>query len=232
MTDYSNTLFVHHHLGLGDHVVCNGMVRFIAKHSNCKSIKLVTKHRNETSVKKMYRDDPRITFHLVDEDADFYRSELDWEKILLIRAGFEMCRKNDWATSLYDSVGIHFAERWKSFYYERDTNEEQQLLSALNLPKEFILVHDVSSVGAFDLKISSKLPIVKVSPIDSYSIFAWLGVVQQAKEVHCIDSSFAHIVESFGQINPNLFFHDVKNDGVVFPRLHYWNFVSYYRIST
>jgi hypothetical protein len=230
MIDYANTLFIHHHLGLGDHVVCNGMVRFILKNSNYETIRLVTKNKYEQSVTKMYRDEPRIVIHPVNEDADFYTSDIDWKNINLVRAGFERCRKNDWAMSLYDSVGIAFIERWKSFCYERDKKEEQELIDSLNLPNEFILVHDVSSVGKFNLTISSNLPVISVMPIQSFSVFSWLGVVERASEVHCIDSSFAHIIESFEEINENLFFHDVKNDGVVFPRLQYWNFVSYDKV--
>lgn len=227
MIHYEKTLFIHHHLGLGDHVVCNGMVRFILKNSDFETIRLVTKTRYEQSVAKMYRDEPRIVLHTVNEDIDFYKSALEWDKVNLARAGFERCRKNDWAMSLYDSLEIPFAERWRSFYYRRDADEENQLIKTLDLPDDYILVHDVSSVGKFNLKINTVFPIVNVRPIENFSVFAWLGVVERANEVHCIDSSFAHIIESFEDINENLHFHDAKNDGVVFPRLQYWNFISY-----
>lgn len=231
MIDYDNNIFIHTHLGLGDHIVCNGMVRYILKNcDNSTIIKLLVKNKYQSIVADMYRDETRIEMFPV-EESKFYQSELDWKKIKLVRAGFEKCRPIDWAVSLYDSVNISFSERWDSFYYKRDKIREQKLIDRINLPSEFILVHDTSSVGKFDLKIKSTIPIVKVEPIDEFGIFSWLGVVERSKEIHCIDSSFAHMVESFNGICSNLNFHDAKNNGVLFSRKQNWNFIKYGEIK-
>jgi len=227
LIDYENSVFIHHHLGLGDHIVCNGMVRFISKTLKDKKLYVVVKQRNAESVFDMYRDNPQIEPYPVIDDDGFYKTNLEWDRLKLIRAGFEKCRRIDWAVSLYDSVNIPFLERWDSFYYKRDNVKEQSVIDALDLPSEFVLVHNVSSVEKFELKFTTNLPIVFVRPIKSCSMFAWLGVVEKAKEVHCIDSSFAHLVESFKRINNNLTFHDAKNDGVIFSKRQNWNFIKY-----
>lgn len=227
MIDYEKTIFVHHHLGLGDHVVCNGMVRFLLQSFCGYKIRVVVKNKFVGSVAQMYRDEKNIELQPVETDADFYRLPMEWKKVKLIRAGFEKSRRIDWAVSLYDSVGISFKERWDSFYYERNKKDEEKLVQKLNPPEHFILAHNVSSIGKFDLKIDAKLPIIYVSPVDGFRVFSWLGMVERAQEVHCIDSSFAHIVESFVGINQNLNFHDVKNDGVIFSRKQQWNFMQY-----
>jgi len=227
MIDYNNTLFIHHHLGLGDHVVCNGMVRFCLKNLGFSKVRVVVKNKYVDSVSEMYRDEKDIQFQPVETDSDFYSLPLEWNRVKLVRAGFEKCRRIDWAVSLYDSVGIPFDERWNSFYYERNKQEEEKLAAAVNPPEKFALVHNVSSIGKFDLKLDTDLPVVNVTPVDGFGVFSWLGMVERAEEVHCIDSSFAHIVESFDGINQNLNFHDVKNDGVIFSRRQRWNFVQY-----
>ena len=53
----SNNFFIYHHLGLGDHFHCNGVVRFLIqkKHLN-KNIKLFAKKKYSEMVKFMYRD--------------------------------------------------------------------------------------------------------------------------------------------------------------------------------
>ena len=42
--------FIHHHLGLGDHLICNGMVRYVAKNYDFKNIALVVKKCNLNNV--------------------------------------------------------------------------------------------------------------------------------------------------------------------------------------
>lgn len=227
MIDYDNTIFIHHHLGLGDHVVCNGMVRFCLKNLGSSKVRVVVKNKYVDSVSQMYRDERNIELQPVETDSNFYNLPLEWNKVKLVRAGFEKCRRIDWAVSLYDSVGISFNERWDSFYYERNKQEEEKLVQTINPPERFALVHNVSSVGKFDLKLDTDLPIINVSPVDGFGVFSWLGMVERAQEVHCIDSSFAHLVESFFGINKNLNFHDVKNDGVIFSRKQQWNFIKY-----
>ena len=53
----SKDVFIYHHLGLGDHFHCNGVVRFLIqkKHLN-KNIKLFAKKKYSEMVKFMYRD--------------------------------------------------------------------------------------------------------------------------------------------------------------------------------
>ena len=222
-----NTLFIHHHLGLGDHIVCNGMVRFCMKHAGFSKIRVVVKKINYSSVFNMFRDDKNIEFETVNTDDDFYKLNYEWNKLKLIRAGFEKIRIFDWAESLYDSAGISFNERWDSFYYKRDQDKEKKLIETLNLPKDFILVHKTASIGELKININTKIPIVYVSKIEDFDIFSWLGVVEKAKEVHCIDSSFLHLVESFKDINKQLFYHNNRNSSMSFQYKQKWNFINY-----
>jgi hypothetical protein len=47
-------LYIWHHMGLGDYITCNGIVRFYAKQYN--KIYLFVKKRYEENIKYLYRD--------------------------------------------------------------------------------------------------------------------------------------------------------------------------------
>ena len=50
-------MIVYHHLGLGDHIICNGLVRTLAKE---QPVEVLCKNHNLASVRFMFRDDSRI----------------------------------------------------------------------------------------------------------------------------------------------------------------------------
>ena len=60
--------YIYHHLGLGDHIICNGIVR----HYNeiFKSVTVFCKPHNFTNVEYMYRDNGSIIILPIGEDSD------------------------------------------------------------------------------------------------------------------------------------------------------------------
>lgn len=223
-----NSLVLHHHLGLGDHIICNGLVRYVLKNISPSCLWLVTKNKNGNNVKVMYADDNRIKLLPVEHDQDLYTLPCDWSKIRLMRAGFQHCINSRFDASLYESVGVPFNERWDSFFVKRDSQTEKNLLDELALPKKFALIHDVSSVGSFDLNIKTDIPLVRVCRTKSErSMFDWMAVIERATEIHCIDSSFIHLVESMRNLTNNLYYHRVKKHDIEFSRRHKWHSVHY-----
>ena len=56
--------YVYHHLGLGDSILCNGLVRHFAE--KLGKVSIFSKRHNYDSLKFMYRDEPNITVIPVD----------------------------------------------------------------------------------------------------------------------------------------------------------------------
>ena len=221
--------FIHHHLGLGDHLICNGMVRYVAKNYDFKNIALVVKRCNLNNVTRMLSDLPQISFFAVDEDREFieeYHSHL--KSVPLLRAGFENCRNADFDKSFYDSVNVPFRERWDSWHVERESEQEKSLVEELCLDEDYIFVHDKSSVGDYNLNISTNLRQIKPNKLESEkSIFDWMGIIENAKEVHAISSSFVHLIDSM-KLKNKLYFHDIKAaHGMGFSLKNNWEIVSY-----
>ena len=53
-------LYIHHHLGLGDHLDCNGMVRYILEHSDHDQVYVFSKSNYFSMIEYMYRDTDKI----------------------------------------------------------------------------------------------------------------------------------------------------------------------------
>ena len=209
-------LFILPHQGLGDHILCAGIYREYAK--RFPHVVLPVKATYYRSVKKMLRDSvniqvlsyPRETLMKLHQD---FLSHFGYEKLKLGGYGFGFfsdptLRLDE---TFYHQAGIPLSSRWDSFYYERDAQKENELHRLLGcLEQEYIFVHDDSTRG-FKLRESSlpkNIRVVKPIPelASKYTIFDYLKVIENAKEIHCMESSFVAMIESF-QIDVPKFAH-------------------------
>ena len=220
--------FIYHHLGLGDHIVCNGLVRYVIDNRQLKNVSLVVKSCNLNNVRRMFSDRDEVDFFVVEKDQDFLDYHQNNGDIPLLKVGFEKCRNEDFDRSFYDSVGVSFNERWDSWDLYRDKVQEQKLFDDLKIEDDYIFVHDLSSVGKYDLNIQSDLRKIRPEKLPSEeTIFDWVGVIEEAEEVHAISSSFVHLIDSFN-LNNKLYFHNIKSgDGMGFSLKNDWTFINY-----
>ena len=191
------SICIYHHLGLGDHFVCNGLVRTIADRDKVDFLYLPTKKHNFSTVSQMYSDDRRIICLPVDNDEQVY--QLPQLKVIssFYRVGFENCRMADWDVSFYDSMSIPFDARWFGWKCKRNYYREKMLLEKLGIgiDEPYILLHDTGSIGKYDLNINTTDRLLRIEPITD-SLLDWYGIIEGAKEVYCIDSSVIHLAQS------------------------------------
>ena len=202
-------MIIHHHLGLGDHIICNGLVRQLGSATRFMPMAselgaantLVVKHSNLDNVMRMFRD-INLTFAPVSESHQTFYGEvnLGW-----LANGD---RTLNFDETFYKHAGVDFSHRWDSFHIERDYKQEKLVSDYLNLPPRFALVNDVASAGKANVNIQTELPKIHLTrPLVEKSMFDWMEVIERATEIHCINSSFVHLVDS---MNPKakLFFYD------------------------
>lgn len=217
---------IHHHLGLGDHIVCNGLVREIYnKHA---SLNLYCKKQNLESVSFMYRDLPNLEITTVDSDEDVVM-----EKNLL-RVGFEHAYfyKNSlnitWDESFYKQCNIDFHKRWSSFFFLRDEDLEKKLFYKLNPDREpFSLIHSIGSDGfeRVDKSLIRKdLKQIEIKKNHTGNIFDYSSLIESAQQVHCADSSFKHLIDSFS-LKSQLFYHNTPARGAPHKSKNDWKTV-------
>ena len=206
-------IYIHHHLGLGDHIICNGMVRHLVKRYGDGT--LFCYERNKKNIEYMYRDLTNLKFIFVDSDnevTNFIKNN-NLENST-IRVGFETLIRyigdgfnesfnypNPRLTfdeAFYDMVNIDFTVRFDDFYIERDLELENKVLEKLNPSNEkFIFIHDDPKRGYnIDLnKIQS--PYKKIYNDMDFKIFDYLSLFEKAEEVHVMQSSFKDLINSY-----------------------------------
>lgn len=230
MTD---NCYIYHHLGLGDHLICNGLVRYLISTLGLKRPCLVVKQSNLNNVQRMFIDQTNLSFCVLksriykdSEFVDYYNQN----KAPVIKVGFEECRSADFDKSFYDSVYVPFEERWNSWYIQRNDEQENKLFEELKIDDDYIFIHDQSSVGKYNLKIDSDLRQIRPDKLKcETSIFDWIKVIENAKEIHAISSSFVHLINSL-KLNNSLYFHNIKHsDGMFFCLSSQWKIIDSYR---
>lgn len=194
-------IYVHHHLGLGDHIVCNAIVRNIYKKYG--KLTLAVKNQNYSSVRNLYSD-INIDFHLVNNDNDCL---VKYKEMPFIRIGFENCR-SDWEQSFYDQVKLPYSTRYSDFYIKRNYFREETLKKILNLPEDYAFCNTTASSGKYNISIKSRLHIIQLSPYTD-SIFDWIPVIEGAKEIHTIDSSVFQLIKQLPTTKEK-FFYDIR----------------------
>lgn len=187
---------IHHHLGLGDHIICNGLVN---KLSIEKQIILPCKERNYPSVKYLYSENKNVT--VVPISGDEF-SEVDR---LSKQFGAKIIRTGwtgglFWDKSFYTSLGLDFGLRWSmSKIPMKESNKVLEIIRDIVDGRKIILVNDKSSDNIFELNIprynDKDFCVIKTSEITN-NIFHWVGVIKLAEEIHTIDSAFLNLCES------------------------------------
>ena len=199
-------LLVHHHLGLGDHFICNGLVRHLARERG--EIGLFAYRKNAVSVAFMYRDDPRIAVIPVDGDAQA-QSISRQAGISALRIGFEHmgCSGRSFAEDFYSQLGLDYRVRFDGFHVRRDPARERALFERLvGARARYAFLHEDRRRGFIvdRANASSDLPFVVPEPGLTDNIFDYVGVLEQAEELHLIDSSFLNLADSI-QVNARRF---------------------------
>ena len=199
-------IYIYHHIGLGDHFICNAIVRHYNEKYN--GVRLFCKINNIATVSFMYRDISNIELIAVNNDDDV-RNYIQKFQIPLKIIGF-----NNWGTETFDETfylmaGIPFNKRWDSFHIDRNYENEQKIIEHYKVVnKSFIFVHDDESRG---YKINNNFlnnkivvrPIIGVTT----NICDYLGIIEMAEEIHCIDSSFRCMIDSIFINKVNKYFH-------------------------
>jgi hypothetical protein len=209
-------LYVQPHDGMGDHLICNALYRWLATQHN--RIGIFVKGSLKESVEFMLRDVENIEI--------IRRNEwhtIPSERPLLglgvyedgpVRWGWVM-GKNDctWDHTFYHQFGLDPALKWEGFHVERDGQREDEFANKTNPTGEPYLLY--MSRGSDEREridprdMPNHLRRIEVKPSLSANIFDWCGLIEWAEEIHSIDSSLKWMAEFF-PTKGRLFYHTLK----------------------
>ena len=196
-------IYIFSHLGLGDHIICNGIVRYYSE--IYEKVFVFVRQHNFSNVSYMYRDNSNII--PIDAGDEFEVEDYIKENKLLdkvIKVGFDGLTFNEETTfdvEFYKTIGLDFSLRFDKFYFLRDYQIESDILKKLNPNNEkYIFTHGVDHD-----RVSTEYKII-TNPIE-YKVFDLLTLIENAEEVHIMESSIKNIINSYKFKKPKIYFH-------------------------
>ena len=211
--------YIYSHLGLGDHIICNGLYRELIK-TNDEYTLFVKKHNIDT-VSFMISDLMNVKINSVnsDEDVNIFLKGIDENDVIKIGfVNFPVLGAKDFDDSFYIQHNIPFEKRWSSFKCHRDSGLEKVLFDKFGVKEnEYVFVHDDKNRG-YEIDesyiINKELPIIRPILGLTNNSFDYCYLMENSKESHFIDSSFRLIFDSLQLRNDNLFFHINLKNGI------------------
>jgi hypothetical protein len=103
---------------------------------------------------------------------------------------------NSFVTLKYELAGVPVNEK-TNLKYTRNIDNENRLFESITekfAGKNYVLAHENSDYGS-PINVVAENKIL-FEPIDGYSIFDWRRVIENASEIHCIDSSLCNFVDA------------------------------------
>lgn len=187
----SNHLCFFGHLGLGDHLISNAIVRHLAK--DREKVLVLCKERNAPSVEFMFRDLANVTPipKLEEADAKAWVDQYEHGGGDVLRNGIygQFFTFTNWDRCMYRQAKVPFYWKWSKFFVAKTDAPE------ITPPDgEYAFVHD-DPVRGFTLDRNLIGCPIQISPSNAGHIFQWRNVIENASEIHCIDSSFANLVD-------------------------------------
>ncbi|OHA58417.1 MAG: hypothetical protein A2571_01395 [Candidatus Vogelbacteria bacterium RIFOXYD1_FULL_44_32] len=190
--------------GLGDHIYCNAIVRhYCQKYEKVATFCLP---QNYPTVAFMFRDLQNLVIIAGDKSfakrfiathsGDNGDREYDEAKII----GFENFNRQSgelFQHQLYRLAGVDFDLLEKNFLVERDRGREEVLFAKIAPSGSYIFLHEDRSRNYTikRQKINLKYKVVEPDPTLTDNIFDYCTLLERAKEIHVIDSSFMFLVD-------------------------------------
>jgi hypothetical protein len=225
---YKN-LLVYTHQGLGDVIVCYGIINALLE--KVETIHIPSKNIYLDSVSFLYKDDTRVKIFPITPSGDLGLEHLEVityaknNDIPIFKIGFENLREPFHMRQFYEQANVAYKDCWGRFKDPESTEQSQKLFNDLNLlDKDYALVVDYTHSGKFDLKIETDLSKIVMYKTDyGAGIFDWVDVIKNASEIHTTASGPFHLIDHIKSFNKNckLVYHDVRK-GDIYKVETYW----------
>lgn len=193
-----SSILIDHHNRLGDHLMMNGMVRWHAARHERVGVFSIPKFA--AFVRAEFRDLPNVEVVVREthRDKTLYRIanffSRRYDRILKVwDVDFETGIPSEY--QFYKLGGVPYKEKWDSFHVERDAAREAALAERAHLPGRYVFVHDDARYSIEDARIAAALPLFRAAPGLTDNILDYLGIIENAEEVHVIDSSFMFLID-------------------------------------
>ena len=220
-------IVIHHHFGLGDIIICNGLVNYIS--SRVKKIYLPIEKKYFVQTQFLYKDNNKITVIEVKNKKEIYKL---FKHLKILRVGFEK-NYGKFNKSFYDQLKLPYRYSFNYFHIPKDHKKEEELFlhlkSFYKIRGKYNLIHNQSSYGKVNFQVNNEYGCIFVDKDSDIfkNLFLYTKVIEQAAEIHCVDSSLLHLVERVNT-DAELYFHYKKKDNQSSEKLELkknWNII-------
>jgi hypothetical protein len=226
-------IYIHHHMGMGDNITCNGLVRNITK--QYKKVYLFYKSHpwHLPNLQYMYRDLGNKMSYIGgmdwhDEFVDFYI--MTHPGINYMRIGFEYLTKSplNFDQAFYEQAGVPFQKKFDDFYIQRDDAIEDEVCKKLNPTGEpYIFIHqDLNRGHKMNLDYIQDKKLKVIEPSMDYLFAHHAKLIENAVEIHVMESTFKCYIDCFLPEHDNMFFHKYMRPGVQATGRPYWKIID------
>lgn len=212
------SVYIYHHLGLGDAIACNGLVRHYAE--TYDRVFVFSKPNNIKNSAYMYRDEPKIKLIALDDLGvrSFMQINTSNEYVVVGHTPdyFNKLNNNVFAfdEGFYIMANVPFEYKWDKFYYERNTEREKEVfydVYGLKDDEPYVFIHESK-----ERPINRNVPTMRVIKPDNMevSLFDYLYLLEKASEIHVMNSSFMNLIDCIQLNNPNIFYHEYARPNI------------------
>jgi len=209
--------YIYHHMGLGDHIICNGMIRYFCKKYD--NVVVFCKDHYYDNINYMYRDLNNLEiFNFLDDEqvVEFINKNIS-VKNNLIKPGFQnldsCLDRMTFDEAFYYLAGLDFQIRFDEFYFERNLEKEEEVCKTLNPDGEkYIFVLDDPKRG-YNIDMTKVNDEYKVIRNDyQFKMFDYIKLLENAEEIHMMQTGFLDMVNSYKMDKPKIYRHNyVRN---------------------
>jgi len=209
------TIYVYHCLGLGDTIICNGIINNCSKKFD--KVVIFCKPQFYSSVNFLYRNNDKVfIIKADDEQAGKIFDNILHDTKIKIGFGNIPSDYKYFDESFYNQVGLNFSRRWDDFILDRDLVKEEELYRKYNPGENYAFVHENIALGHIIPSKEIESRGLKIFRPDSNhsvdNIFLYGRIIENAKEIHCVCSSFKNYIDSMKTINSKLYFYPNRKD--------------------
>lgn len=211
-------------MGLGDHIICNGLVRHFCKQHD--DIAIFCKDTLYENVKFMFRDIKHLdVISFKSDNSDFEvlkfieNNNIDFKNDI-INIGFDGLNglNTRFDKAFYKMHGFEPSFRLDNFYCERNLEHEEYVFNFLNPKNEkyiFVIDDDKHHFGSLTIdesRLPKKYKIIKYDKTLNYNdnkflMYNYRKILENAEEVHMFQSAFSEFVNSIELENPKIYLH-------------------------
>jgi len=226
-----NVVLIEAHFGLGDNLICLGLMRTLAENNPNVRYHLACLPQYFHSITWMFQNSKNI-FPTVVTSGREARQLANFLNASYQTIGIHNIDIKRFDESFYEEYGIPFDFRWSKAAVLPGPQSED-LYKRLNpLNESYMLVcRTESGNNTYPLNIEnpSNLKVIEIYPA-THNIYDWTKLVEHAAEIHSIDTSFLHFVENvlYEKSGGKLYYHLAKKKlKSAFTRKLLWTLVKY-----